>query len=761
MKKILLTLMLGLFLISLTSAYVIDNFADNLVNQTLWKNATNLATGNYISESGNQLRIDSNINQAGSIWIWSVLPYREFITNMSFTTTRFFSCTGCTFSSQWLFYNTSAIVYTTTAGSPLTDNIGITRIGKSNTFTVTNSTAQLSNITPTGESFYFDVQASGGTINARNAYVSVINYDTFKVWNNLTFPNNNSFVTSVTNFTVNNTGILDYNLTNSTYYIYYENGTLFNQTTKSITGKYNNTGLTYNFTIPSDYKWSINTCGTNGTNHACYSSNSNYSFSYGFIENSILYNLTTIETSEESFSLNVSLLSSISLSSAIFYYNNTAYPSTKTISGSDVIFDNTIDVPTVNSATPKEFYWTLNFDGLLVNSSINSQTVNPLNLGYCNATNTVKVMNFTSYLETNLTRVNPFAFSGTFEYYIGSGSTIKTQSIQNLSAAEQMICVSDISKDINLDAEIDYGFEDTNLTLTSRKYFFQDATITNSNQNISLLLLDSEDATTFILKVQDSSLQPVEGALIYIQRYYPGENVYRTVQVSKTDSNGRTVGFYQTETVTYKHIITKDGVVLLDTGTGGVVVGESVPFTLTFTVGDSLTPPWEFLNENSTIQTSLYYNKTTELVVFSYIDPTGSSNFGRLYVYEASLENSTINDICDTSTTGSSGTITCNMSGQSGNFVAKGYVITSTNLQKIINFIIDTARDVFDKTGAFLGWLIILTASMAFLWNPSVAIIVIDVAIVFVGIIGLLVFSPVAYFSIIGVSIILLILFKT
>lgn len=485
------------------------------------------------------------------------------------------------------------------------------------------------------------------------------------------------------------------------------------------------------------------------------------SIEYGQIYfNNIIFNATTIETSNEGFVLNTTLNGS-SLSSATLVYNNTRYTSTKLNQGSNTLFQNNISIPSVTTAINKSFYWEVIVDGSVFNSSFNNQTINPLLLGLCDVNKTIQVLNFTSYLEKNLTRVNPFSFQGTFDYYVGSGTTFKTESIQNNSAAEVVVCVSNIDIPVKTNAHISYGFEDANLSLVSRNYFFDDATLINATQNISLLLLEDEDATSFILKVIDGENNPVENAFINIQRYYPGEGIYRTVQIAKTDDNGRSVGFYQTETVTYKHIITKDGIVLLDTGEGGVVVGESVPFTLTFTVGDDLIAPWEYLNENSTILTSLAYNDTSKLVSFGYIDPSGSTNFGRLYVYQEGLQNSTSTTICDTNTTGSAATITCNMTGLTGTYIAKGYVIESTNLQKLISFIITTARDVFGQTGVFLGWIILLTVSMAMLFNPSVGIIVIDATIIFLGLTGLLIFSPVAYFAIIGISILLLILFKT
>lgn len=765
MKKLMLFLFLGIMFINFSSAYIYDDFTDGSVNWSFWRNASSYGGSSFsYTEASSQLRITADNNNDGSNEVWSEnLINPLFIKSINTSLQWALSCgNSCTaIGTLQLFNQTVFTIDGGENGLSGSTNIAIYR-NPSGTFHVYNGTAFVSNITVgAGRSVYISTTGSGSSPYVRQWYLGQVTYETYGVWNNLTSPPNNSLINSAANFTVNNTAILEMNLTNVTYNIYRSNGTLYNRTITSITGKSNTTNIEFNFNNDTgSYIWSANTCGTNGTYHTCYNFGSNYSFTYGLIENSITYNASTIETSTESFILNTTLSNVVSLSSAIFYYNNTAYPSTKVGSGLNVRFENTISVPAVDSTTNKDFYWTLNLDGNLINSSINSQTVNTLNLGLCNATQTVPVLNFTAALETNLTRVNPFSFAGTFEYFIGTGTTTKTQSVSLPSTPEAVICMSS-NNTITLDAEIDYGFEDANLTLVSRKYFFDDAEITNATQNITLLLLDSEDATTFILKVRDNTLQPVADALIYIQRYYPGEGIFRTVQIAKTDDNGASVGFYQTETVTYKHIIVKDGVVLLDTGTGGVVVGESVPFTLTFTVGDTLPAPWEFLEENSTIQTSLSYNETSELVVFAYIDPTGSSNFGRLNVYQESLSNSTVTTICDTSTTGSSATITCNMSGQTGTFIAKGYVTTSTSLQKIIRFIIDSARQIFDKTGAFLGWIILLTVSMAFLWNPSVAIILINCTIIFLGVIGLLVFSPVAYFSIIGISIILLILFKT
>jgi hypothetical protein len=90
--------------------------------------------------------------------------------------------------------------------------------------------------------------------------------------------------------------------------------------------------------------------------------------------------------------------------------------------------------------------------------------------------------------------------------------------------------------------------------------------------NLNLYLLDSGSSTSFILEVVDSTLQPIQNALIYTLRYYPGTNTYETVQMAVTDANGTSVGYFESETADYKFIIVRNGVPVLETETKKVVI---------------------------------------------------------------------------------------------------------------------------------------------------------------------------------------------
>jgi hypothetical protein len=309
-------------------------------------------------------------------------------------------------------------------------------------------------------------------------------------------------------------------------------------------------------------------------------------------------------------------------------------------------------------------------------------------------------------------------------------------------------------------AQIRYAFNNENESFITRDYYLLNASISNTSQHIPLYLLEAEDSTTFIIKVQDQKLSPVEDVLVYIQKYYPEDGTFKTVQIAMTDSNGETVGFYETEITDYKHIIIdSSGEVLLETSPQKVV-GKEVPFTLTFTVGDALDYPWEVFEDNPSISTSINYNFTSELVSYTYIDSAGTTSLGRLVVLELSKSNSTIRVVCNSSSSESSATITCNMSGQEeGNYIAYGYI--EDDIVTVYPFEISTTRDILGREGLLAGLFIIMIAGFAFIWNPTAGIVGIEGAIIFVSIIGLISFSPIFIFSSIAIAITAIVLLRS
>lgn len=487
----------------------------------------------------------------------------------------------------------------------------------------------------------------------------------------------------------------------------------------------------------------------------------NYTINSSVYFSSQTYNSQTTETKQETFTLNISFDISSYISSQVnLIYNGTSYTGNVTNNITTV----TIDIPLINNMFTNKtnsFYWNINrFDGTNIisqNSTTYLQNVSRINLERCNATYNYPTINMTAFDETDGSAIIDLDVGTSYDYWIGSGTVKKENSFQDYDNESVSMCMFPNSSIFKIDQFIEYG--DNNVTYTTRNYWQINHTITNVTQNLSLYLLKSTEITTFIIKVIDVTSVPIPDAYVYIQKYYPGTDEYKTVQVVKTDSNGKTVGFYQTETVDYRHIIVVDGVTVLTTGRGKIFA-ESAPYTLTFTIGEVGEVPWNQFNNLADLTYNMSYSNNTHKISFSYSDTSGVGEGARLYVLK-DIGNDTSN-VCNTSLALSSGLITCDLSSySSGKFYSRGF-ITRSGVEYLVDFQIYELSDIiqtFGKAGLFLAWLLIITAGMLFLLNPVVGIWGTTGMVIFVTLIGLASFSPLFIFGMIAIGIVLTILF--
>ena len=581
-------------------------------------------------------------------------------------------------------------------------------------------------------------------------------------------PEDNSAIANTgVNFTTIYTVNTGYNLTNATYFIWNSTFDLINETTLLLDG--NDTNTT-EFFGPFDigiFQWNVQACADNVTDFTCMSALANYTFSSAFSIINESFNNASFETDTERFEINISTLPDILNINAFLIYDGTAYfADTSCEDSGNCTIQRKIDITLAkgDESEIKNFSWNISvFDGIAVLNTmtpLQTQNVSRVHLEECDGTFTVQSLNFTAYDERNTTRINPYSFEGTFKYWLGGGSVKQNTSIDQTSTIEVPLCIDPPDRSFFVDSDITYTQPPTT-TYVETDYHQQSDTITNSSRDIFLYLLDEEFTTTFILQVQDINIQPVIDALIQIERYYPAENAFRVVQIAKTDGNGESVGFYETEIVDYKHTIIKNNTVLLATEQGKIV-GKVIPFTLIFTIGEDSSVPYSVFESDPLLLTNLTYDTTTRIVKFTWIDLSGQATSGRLLVEQPLFGRTGTTVICDEFFNFATGTITCNVTGFSGTILAKGYVTKSTTvLTNLVNLAIGTAQEVFDKNGLIMGWFIILTASMVFLWNPTVGIVAVNASIWFVNLIGLATFNPIFIFGIMGVSILAIVLLKT
>ena len=578
-----------------------------------------------------------------------------------------------------------------------------------------------------------------------------------------------STLNTTLNFEANFTTIQG-NLTNTTLIVSNPDGSTFQTNFTTIDGIFNVTSFDVSgLTFGTNYNWNYFTCVANSSTSFCDTAQSNNTFSVvGFTIISQTFNGSVNETSRQDFGLNISTITSILSVNANLNYNGTTFigdVACDTPSNSCLI-NKDIDIPLVEGTAESEnktFFWEITtFDGTsstIVNTSIVGQNVSRIHLEQCGGAFTSSTLNFTSANERNFTRINPFSFEATFDAWLGGGDVKRTTTFSSPSVAEMNLCL-DPSTETFVDAIIEYN-DVSNVTYTTRNYFFQNSTISSVPQNITLFLLESGEATTFILKVQDQNLLPVPNVLITIQRFRPGNNTFDTVQIARTDDNGATVGFFETEVVDYRFIISQNNNTLLIT-TAQKIVGETVPFTLIFTIGVVTTSPWDNFGNVTNLTSTLIFNRTSEIVTFTYEDISDIFEQGRLLVELNNPSNTTNSVICNVTSAQSSAILTCDVSsGLNASYIAQGFITRSGNESpvNVLLFVINVFAGIAGNLGLLLGWIMMLVASFTFKFNEIAGVWMVTITAFFVNMFGLISFGMLAIMAMIAIAIIITVQF--
>ncbi len=490
----------------------------------------------------------------------------------------------------------------------------------------------------------------------------------------------------------------------------------------------------------------------------------NTSWTYDFLEKNVTFNLEVFETDSEEFELNLTTDIDVLTINSFLIYNGVSDRSTATCTeDGNCTLMNVIDIPLVSDANETEnktFFWSITIfngtDSISLNTSERQQNVTKIHIEECDATFTTPALNFTAFDEQNLSVIDPFLWDGDFLTWLGSGSVKRQTNISAGSVSSESLCITPNATHF-IDGQVTYDHPIPS-TYVERNYWFQNDTISNVSQDIELALLLSGSSTSFILKVQDTNILPVPDVLIYTERFYPGEGAFRIVQVAKSDDNGGSIGFFETETADYRFILKQQSFTVLTTN-DQKVVGESAPFTLTFTIGEAAGNAWDDFEDTSELEQSLTFNSSNNVITFSYTDTSGEFTSGSLAVERLSSNGSDNIVICNTTSFQSSATILCDITGnESGTYSAQGIIIRTTETitgQILVQVLFGTNdfTNIAGDYGLFLGWFVILIGCFAFKFNEIAGIFMINVMVIGVNIIGLIHFGPVFISAMIALSI--------
>jgi len=546
----------------------------------------------------------------------------------------------------------------------------------------------------------------------------------------LDFPPNGILLSDVgSNFTANYS-VINYNLTNSTYYLWKKDGAtydLFNSTIVTTFVDNQTTQFIDSFTL-GKYKWNVYACAENTTSSRCEWAPSNYTFEVGASIDAESYSNSTYETTSETFQINISLLEDVILYEAILNYNNTNYTGTITDLGSNSYsLLRTINAPQVNQTTNIPWYWIFKYDdsGTTVqttserNQSILELQTIVITDGACDS-GFFSAVFYNFYNAENLTNLNADV---TYNFRFGIGnltSMVVNGGYEDTSSLR--ICINETIDSYKLGyGEIQYngdGYVDR------RYYMYEGQPLSNSSQaNHTLYLLPTADSTSFIFEFKNTFLNPYIDKLVALLRWYPDEDEYKVVEMAKTDDHGSTVMKVHTEDVDYRvGLYEKDGSLLK--------LAEPVrmaclvdPCTYTLKV---IHDPVDFQTLYD-IESSLTWDEDNNRFVYIYNDPDQHTTQMRLYVYKDMGFQEIL--ICNDTATGYTGVLTCDIGNYTGSIIAKVY--RSASPEWPIASLYHSVRDGIESSfGLFASFLIVLTTALIGVFSPIGAIVLLILGLI-------------------------------
>jgi hypothetical protein len=486
------------------------------------------------------------------------------------------------------------------------------------------------------------------------------------------------------------------------------------------------------------------------------------------------YNNYTYETAYEQFIANISLAEGAEVSLVQLVYNGTNYTiSNVSSSGGYYSLERKINIPlNVNGSANQtnEFYIRFTYGGT------SSQIFGPyeqnssfINLVQCRGAYTIQALNFTFYNEYSQSNINAANNKTTiysfYKYWLGDGSVYKNYSFQNITSTinNYTFCISpylpnNYTFKTNMDMEFyAEGFRES-------KYYLRNSTLTNTSNNILLYLLPEDYATKFFLTFKYGT-EIVSDATVTVQKFFTGLGMYKTVAILLTDADGKAT-MWQEVDKTFKYSIVQNGVLLGEVER--VSICSATPCSLNIMITTAIDSAFEAYDEyySANVLSNLSYNKTTNMVTYSFIDISGLANYFRLEVKQVKL-NSVGATICDVTSYSSAGTLYCNLTGYDGDFFATGYISRSPEkVDKILSFIIDD--DVLGNlgvTGVFIVMILIITlvigAAVISRGNPTTVLFVLGMSILGTKLIGLFPFSWVVVVTLEVLIIFMIIKIKT
>jgi len=368
-------------------------------------------------------------------------------------------------------------------------------------------------------------------------------------------------------------------------------------------------------------------------------------------------------------------------------YNGTDQYGTVTDNGGDFFtVSKTMYSPTVSADSNLTFYWNLTQDVFGdYNFTQHNQTVLNFDVDNC-STNTIVVYNFTLddedyQTELNETGNNTLAEVNFQLYPYGTSTIIQELNKQYNQTNPFAICINKTLTTEQFNADLQIRYSATNWE--TEYYHLQNATInlTTLNKNITLYDLTSSRSQVFEITYRDSAYRVVPNVLINISRKYIDEGIFKTVEISKTDAEGKAPAHLVLNDVVYTFTIMQYNQILQTYTNVYAVCQTPLVSTCKINLVQSLgSIDVSDLSDNEDFNYTMTYNETSKVITSLFTIPSGiPANVSLLVTQENALKTS----VCIDYLNSTSGTLSCTIPNTIGN---------------------STVRATLYKNGEFVGY---------------------------------------------------------
>lgn len=538
-------------------------------------------------------------------------------------------------------------------------------------------------------------------------------------------------------------------LVNATYYLWNSSHSLVSSSTQTVSGW--NTTDSSNASLTADgigtFTWNTLSCGINSTSTECALDTANQTFTIkAFTEGTNSYNITSIETEEQIFELNITIGSTINDLSANLIYNGTSYPSTDTCSGVKCTLYNNIDIPLVqpNTTTNQNmsFYWEIilfsseSETPVYDNSTFFQQNVSNLIFEMCNSTKNPHIVNYTIYDETNNTMYLNATFDAMFNYYLGNGSVKRTNHTSPTVQNQTFSFCTNTNKTVRVDSQIELSKEG----YASRRYDFIRENYYNLTTIQKLFLLGSGEASNIRIEAKDQGLIPVANYLIKIFRFFPDQG-YVLIGSQITDEFGQILEKLVENDVRYRFEFYDTNKNLKKSTEDIRIICRSAYCVVPFIIEETQEYFEDFTNLTD-YSYSLTFDNNTNRFSFSWDDKTEDISTHRLEVKRYLMNGTTL--ACNSSLTVPVGIITCAVGDVKASYSAQGFRIVSGVERRIalLNAKVgDVAADTFGLEGLFWVFILLFTLIAVGSFHPVIGVVLYLIGFIIMGTIGVISFS--------------------